>query len=519
VKYQDISDRLDTISFYNNIKNKENSIDDMTWNDLNMNEIYCRISSNTISNIGEEYLYYMLHALDYESKSLEHKNRLIEFFDKNEEVRVEVQYLYSKFQKLYGYSAYQCIEESKSIIKRPMWPHVLMGSTFLVSLIIMFFSLKIGVILLAFVSLHNIFQYYKAKRYIEDSYFISFRYMAKMLRLSKKVCNIKANELKEYQEDFKIIWNKFKSISRLSIFLHIGVGFVSDLYDFILDYIRILTHVDIVVLYYLSDKIKDNMEWVNRFCEIIGLLDAAIAIAEYRRQLPFYCIPILSNDKEKSMKVVDLYHPLLDNPITNSINIANGILITGSNASGKSTFIKSIAINAILSQTINTSITKEYQGNFYKIYTSMDLKDNIKTNESYYIVEIKAIKRILNQIEEKIPTLCCIDEVLRGTNTIERIAASSQILKHIGSKNAICITATHDIELTYLLEKEYDNYHFTEEIREDGILFPYTLIDGRAKTRNAIKLLEIMEYPINILENAKIVADNFEKRGKWINNR
>lgn len=346
--YQDVSDRMDTISFYNNLQKSENSIDEITWNDLSMSEIYNRISSNTISNIGEEYLYYMLHNLDFDSKSLKNKNRLIEFFDENEDVRVEVQYLYSTFDKLYSYSAYQCIEESKNIGKRPIWPHLFMGSTFVVALLIMLLSVKIGAILLAVVSINNIVQYYKEKRYIEDSFFISFRYMAKMLRLSKKLCCIKADELSEYQADFKIIWNKLKSISRLAIFLHIGVGFVSDLYDFILDYIRILTHVDIIVLYYLSNKIKNDIDWVNRFCEIIGLLDASIAIAKYRRQLPFYSIPNLSTDREKGMKVVDLYHPLLDSPITNSIYISKGLLITGSNASGKSTFIKSIAINAIL---------------------------------------------------------------------------------------------------------------------------------------------------------------------------
>ncbi len=72
------------------------------------------------------------------------------------------------------------------------------------------------------------------------------------------------------------------------------------------------------------------------------------------------------------------------------------------------------------------------------------------------------MKWIIDSISEEIPTLCVIDEVLRGTNTIERISASSEILINLSEKNCICIAATHDIELTSLLENSYENYHFEE---------------------------------------------------------
>ena len=130
-----------------------------------------------------------------------------------------------------------------------------------------------------------------------------------------------------------------------------------------------------------------------------------------------------------------IHHPLISDPVPNSITEDRCALITGSNASGKSTFIKSLGINAILSQTIYTSLSREYKANFFLIYSSMALKDNILGNESYFIVEIKSLKKkILDNAGKDYPILCFIDEVLRGTNTLERIAASSRILASITEK-------------------------------------------------------------------------------------
>ena len=193
------------------------------------------------------------------------------------------------------------------------------------------------------------------------------------------------------------------------------------------------------------------------------------------------------------MKTEEMYHPLISNPVKNSFETNNGVLVTGSNASGKSTFLKTIAINAILAQTINTCLADKFITNHYRIYSSMALRDNLGSGESYYIVEIKSLKRILDAVNKDVsPVLCFVDEVLRGTNTVERIAASTQILKSLCNANTKCFAATHDIELTHLLEKYYDNYHFEEEVIDNDIVFNYKVLNGRATSRNAIKLLKIL---------------------------
>ena len=181
-----------------------------------------------------------------------------------------------------------------------------------------------------------------------------------------------------------------------------------------------------------------------------------------------------------------------------------------------STFLRTIAINAILSQSIFTSTSKKYVASQFRVYSSMALVDDLSNNNSYYIVEIKSLKRIIDaSCKSGNPVLCFVDEVLRGTNTVERIAASSEILKYLSSKNVLCVAATHDIELTSILKKWYENYHFQEEVTDDTVKFNYKLYSGPATTRNAIKLLNMMGYDKEIVTQSEKQAAYFIENGVW----
>jgi DNA mismatch repair ATPase MutS len=135
------------------------------------------------------------------------------------------------------------------------------------------------------------------------------------------------------------------------------------------------------------------------------------------------------------------------------------------------------------------------------------------------MTEIKSIKRILEQIkaakEEDAHVLCFVDEVLRGTNTVERIAASTQILKMFAEEHVICFAATHDVELTVLLAGQYHNYHFEEKIEGEDIRFPYRLLEGPAASRNAIALLKALGYDEKMVAEAEKMAEHFLQTGTW----
>ena len=148
----------------------------------------------------------------------------------------------------------------------------------------------------------------------------------------------------------------------------------------------------------------------------------------------------------------------------------------------------------------------------------MSLKDDLENNESYYMVEIKALKRIIDASKDGEKIICFVDEVLRGTNTVERVSASTEILKSFANRekcDVISFAATHDIELTHLLEDWYANYHFEEDVVDDDVLFNYKLNKGRATSRNAIQLLKVMGYDEDIINAARFRADKFSKTGQY----
>jgi DNA mismatch repair ATPase MutS len=145
----------------------------------------------------------------------------------------------------------------------------------------------------------------------------------------------------------------------------------------------------------------------------------------------------------------------------------------------------------------------------------MAVRDNVVEGDSYFIAELKSLRRILNALSSEVHVLCFVDEILKGTNTIERIAASAAILDYLADRNCLCMVASHDIELTELQEEIYDNLHFREQITETGIEFDYRIRPGRTTTRNAIKLLSHMQYPQEVVGKAEALAGHFTATRKW----
>ncbi len=287
-----------------------------------------------------------------------------------------------------------------------------------------------------------------------------------------------------------------------------------NLIDIFLDYLRMIFHLDLIKFNHMLSQMRIHREDIDEMLGILGKIETIIAIGAFREGCADFCVPFFT--QKKAICAKNVYHPLIEKPVKNDISADRGVLITGSNASGKSTFLKTIAINSLLAQTIHTALADSFQTGLFRICSSMALRDDIVSGDSYYIVEIKALKRIMDELKrDGRPVLCFVDEVLRGTNTVERIAASAQILESLAAENCLCFAATHDIELTHLLQRDYKNHHFEEEIRYDDILFSYKIMDGRAVTRNAIRLLGIMGYEDQIVRRAEKMAEDFIACGSW----
>jgi len=172
--------------------------------------------------------------------------------------------------------------------------------------------------------------------------------------------------------------------------------------------------------------------------------------------------------------------------------------------SGKTTFIRTFSINAILGQTLNFCFAAKFDTPFFKIYSSIRISDNLMNSTSYYLEEVVRIKELIDASKKENCSLFILDELFKGTNTMERIAAGKSILSYLNKKNHIVMVSTHDLELTeFLKDDNFDLYHFSETIENDQLIFDYKIKPGKPLSGNAIKILELYDYPLEIIENSK----------------
>ncbi len=506
--------KMNNVSSYFRNKNEKNTIDNITWNDLNMDDVFKKIN-NTQCTAGQEVLYDILRKPLYNKEVLIKRDKVIDYFRNNEKERQAIQLILGKLGKSDELYITNCLfneaDDSKSkLLKYRLISWLPTLSLLLLLINPMFLALTIGLAVV------NVFisQRSKVKNYDASG----FSYMISIINVANKIKNMNIKEIEENVYSIEKNLNNVKHIKRKSVGSETK-SIMSDM-DVFSEYANLIFLKELKTYEKVKNTIIKNKEDLKAIYEYVGMIDALIAIASFRDSLSFYTKPILTKSKSKKENYIEfekIYHPLIKNPVLNSGNFSRGVLFTGSNASGKSTFIKTVAINAILAQTIYTCFAKEYKSSYFNIYTSMALKDDINSSESYYIVEIKSLKRILDSINNDIPCLCFVDEILRGTNTVERIASSSEVLKSIENDNTICFAATHDVELTYILEDLFDNYHFQETITDDDIKCDYKLHTGRAETRNAIKLLGFMGYDKDLVARADSRAKMFLEHGDWEN--
>ena len=495
-------------------------IDDTTWNDLNMENIYQRMNVSC-SAAGDEYLYYRLRTPVYDCAEMEKMESQIIYFMEHEDERREVQAMMLNLGRMGKYSIYEYLDYLDTLGERKNLKFLLSDILLFASIGIMFVSLPVGMMTLLVMLGHNITDYYKEYRQIEP-YITSFRYINRLIGSAGKLGRNRIEGIANEQERLKVCCRKMKSFVRntyLIVFTEKGNG---NPLSILADYLRMIFYLDLIQFNKALYAVRGHMPEIDDMVTLFGQIETAIVIGSYRKNLQGNCcIPNIryEQDSGRHLAIENLYHPLLNDPVKNSVSADRGVLITGSNASGKSTFLRAVAICAVLAQTIHTCPADNYDAPSLRIFSSMALKDDLLGGQSYYMVEISSVKRILDQVrqakEDRCHVLCFVDEVLRGTNTVERIAASTQIMKMLAADYAMCFAATHDVELTKLLDQEYDNYHFEERIEGDDIYFPYKILEGSATTRNAIALLEMLGYDERIVKEAENMAEAFLESGKW----
>lgn len=209
------------------------------------------------------------------------------------------------------------------------------------------------------------------------------------------------------------------------------------------------------------------------------------------------------NTDEARLSGENMYHPLInpDEVVENGIELSGGItIITGSNMSGKTTFLRTVAVNLALSYLGAPVCADSFFASYMKLFTSMRVMDDVAHGISTFYAEILRIKAMAEYKEKKLPMICLIDEIFKGTNSADRIVGATEAITRLAGKECITVVSTHDFELCNIEDKnghKAKNYHFEEYYEEDELKFDYKIRDGRCTTTNALAILRMAGFDIN----------------------
>lgn len=485
--------------------NEYHQLSAQTIFDIDFYELF-RFIDRTISRIGQQYLFKKVIHPESNLNVLQKLSESADFFTKNSIVREEVQ---RELSRLSDSDAYYIASLLKGqLLKKPKWFKFIPISVAII-LILMVSSIYYPVLLLVLMIpvAGNMFIHYWNK----ENIFLFVRSLPQLNILIDVCSKISKKHIRFHDNSAE------KSISNLGSFRrrvslvgfssNVGIqGELSQVSNFFIELLKSIFLIEVFTLFHLVHEVETQKESITFLFNYAGDIDMALSVAALRAGSLNTCLPSFTSPGKKLL-TKNMYHPLIRDCIKNDIVLSKSVLITGSNMSGKTTFLRILLINSILAQTIYTCFASEFETPVLKQFSSIRIDDSLLEGKSFYFEEVNVMGSLVKEVSSGDQNIFVLDEVFKGTNTVERIAAAKAVLSYLNRNDNIVIVSTHDIELSHMLEDEYDLYHFSESFENEDLYFDHKLKFGRLKTRNAIRILEISNYPKEVTDEARRLSN------------
>lgn len=261
--------------------------------------------------------------------------------------------------------------------------------------------------------------------------------------------------------------------------------------------INLLFWTDFILFLWLAAWKKRVSNSLVQLPETLENWEVWVSLGSFEVEVGHSGIPAWS--QEPILEAENISHPLLlpAKAVGNSLTLNPNrklVLLTGSNMSGKTTFMRTLGINAVLLNLGLRPFADRMTLGPLQLFTSMRNTDNLGESVSSFYAELSRIRTLLQRLEQGEPIFFLLDEILKGTNTQDRISGSEALVAQLLPSQGLGLISTHDIELAALAEKEarVQNYSFHSEIQDQEILFDYRLKEGACPSFNAHKLMELM---------------------------
>jgi hypothetical protein len=509
------------------------SLDDRTWDDLNLDDVFAEID-HCESTLGQHALYHRMRTAPV-AEHLEPFDALVSLFQRDAGLRERAQTVLSQLRDPHGYDLWWLALQD-AIDIRPWYVvfPILTSATIVLAVLSTVSSIAlaalVGVVLVNLVT-----------RYLTDRRIMAvapaFRQLAPVIATGECLRSLGGEDVGPLVGPLRADTprlRRLKTIARwvsgdplmLSMSQNPLALLVSDIVNMAYEYLNLVLLLDANGVYFGARGLDEHRHALLRVLVAMGDVDAAISVASFRAGRRDWTRPRFRPAGEPGV-LTDITHPLVVDAVPNSATLApgRGLLITGSNMSGKSTFLRTVGVTAVLAQTLHTCLAADYYSPVFHVRSCIGRADDLLTGRSYYIAEVESLLGLVEASGAAAPHLFLLDELFRGTNAVERIAAGQAVLLQLllaaeHAKPHVVLAATHDGELVDLLPGTYAAYYFGDTVAPDGLTFDHRLRAGPATTRNAIALLRIHGAPEELIDRATTCAARLDaQRGPTLQSR
>jgi DNA mismatch repair ATPase MutS len=479
-------------------------LDDRTWKDLDLDAVFVSLD-HTASEPGRQVLYHVLRTPRDDAEPLERLERVVRELDGDDALRERARATLARLSDTRaGYFVDLLFGE---LPRRPgfWWIFPLLTAGAIACLALTPLWPRAVVVWVGICVVNVVVQVlYKprVKRFIP-----ALHELPAFVGVAASLAELPATELDGERRVLGDAANRLGTLRRATRWLVFEPGQANELAAMLYEYVNLLFLLDVNAFVFATEAIRDARTVMRNAFAAIGYVDAAQSIAEWRRTLPRWSTPEFTEPR-KAVHVSDVVHPLLAGAVPNSLAVEEAsVLITGSNMSGKTTFVRALGVSAVLAQTLHTVCATAWRAPRLRVRTSIGRTDSVTDGKSYYLAEAESVLALVRAKETGFQHLFLLDEIFRGTNTTERVAAGYAVLAYLDRGRDVVVVATHDLELLDLLGGTYVAHHFREHVEGDGLRFDYRIQPGPSSTRNAIALLRYMKYPDGVVADALAAID------------
>lgn len=311
-------------------------------------------------------------------------------------------------------------------------------------------------------------------------------------------------ELGELRERFEAVNEPdcLPALQRRMPLVYLGLaGFIHTIID-------VLVFWDVQILALIQGPLLRHRDRLLRMISAVGDLETICSLSCLAAEQPEVSWPELLEGSEQ-LGIEQGRHPLIahETAVPNSLHLGGDRrtwVITGSNMSGKSTFLRMTGVNVLLAQIGSAVCARQMSLTPLEILTDLRIRDDLSRKESYFLAEVRQVRRMVEAAKAGRHFLALVDEPFRGTNSAERVAAAGAVICSLIDGGGLHLVATHDAALATLGEaRNAANYHFEERFEQEALVFDYLLQTGPARGRNALRVLEAEGYPADVVAEAR----------------